>query len=128
MNSVNDDHEARIAALEAKVLELETLIDISLRLPAAEKPVTTLLTRFGATEAETIAVHALLDDVLKRAQAGGFYTPSFAGFVSDLVKVCPAARGDREFVALLLETLKVDRPSYQQLHAFVAAEGWPQWT
>ncbi len=128
MDSTTEDHEARIAALEAKVQELEALVNISLRLSSAEKPVAALLGRFGATESETLAVHALLDDVLKRVQAGGFYTPSFAGFLSDLVKVCPAARGDREFVTLLLDILKMDRPSYQQLHAFVTAQGWPDWT
>jgi len=121
------DHEARIAALEAKVLELEALVNVSLRLSAAEKPLNALLTRYGATEAEALAVHALLDDVLKRAQAGGFYTPSFAGFLRDLVKICPAAKDDRDFVAVLLETLKTDRPSYRQLHEFVSAQGWPEW-
>jgi hypothetical protein len=123
-----DDHEQRIAALEAEVHELKALINVALRLSAADKPLTALLARFGATEAETLAVHALLDDVVRRVQTGGFYTPSFSGFLSDLVKVCPAARGDREFVVLLLETLKVDRPTYQQLHAFVTAQRWPQWT
>lgn len=123
-----DDHETRIAALEAKIHELEALINLSLRLSASEKPLCTLLARFGATEAEILAVHALLDDVAKRVQAGGFYTPSFTGFMSDLVKACPAARDDREFVMLLLDTLKADRPTYQQLHAFVTAQGWPQWT
>jgi hypothetical protein len=122
-----DDHEARIAALESKVQELEALVNVSLRLSAAEKPLSALLSRFGATEAETLAVHALLDDVAKRVQAGGFYTPSFAGFLSDLSKVCPAAKADREFVALLLDTLKVERPAYQRLHAFVVAQGWPEW-
>jgi hypothetical protein len=122
-----DDHETRIAALEAKVGELEALVNIALRLSAAEKPLSALLARFGASEAETLAVHALLEDVLQRVRAGGFYTPSFAGFLRDLVKVCPAARDDREFVVLLLDTLKVERPSYQQLHAFVTAQGWPDW-
>jgi hypothetical protein len=123
-----DDHEARIAALEAKVHELEALVNVSLRLSAADKPVSALLARFGATEAETLAVHALLDDIVKRIQAGGFYTPSFTGFLSDLVKVCPAAKSDREFVVLLLEMLKLDRPTYQQLHAYATAQNWPQWT
>jgi hypothetical protein len=127
MKNMADDHETRIAALEAKVQELEALINISLRLSSAEKPLSALLARFGATEAQTLAVHALLDDVLTRVKAGGFYTPSFAGFMSDLVKVCPAAKDDREFVGLLLDTLKADRPSYQQLHAFVTAQGWPDW-
>ena len=123
-----DDHEARIAALEAKVNELEALVNVSLRLSAADKPVSALLTRFGATEAETLAVHSLLDDIVKRIQAGGFYTPSFSGFLGDLVKVCPAAKSDREFVVLLLEMLKLDRPTYQQLHAYATAHNWPQWT
>jgi hypothetical protein len=122
-----DDHEARIAALEAKVHELEALVNVSLRLSAADKPVSALLARFGATEAETLAVHALLDDIVKRIQAGGFYTPSFTGFLSDLGKVCPAAKSDREFVVLLLEMLKLDRPTYQQLHAYATAQNWPQW-
>jgi hypothetical protein len=35
---------------------------------------------------------------------------------------------DREFVALLLDTLRIDRPSYQRLHAYIASQGWPQWS
>jgi hypothetical protein len=119
-----DDHEIRIAALEAKVIELEALVNVALRLSAAEKPLSALLSRCGATEAETRAILTLLDDVAKRAAAGGFYTPSFTGFFSDLVKVWPAVKDDRQLVALLLDTLKLDRPTYQQLHAFVAAQGW----
>jgi hypothetical protein len=123
-----DDYEVRIAALEAKVHELEALINVALRLSAAEKPLCALLSRCGATEAETRAILALLDDVAKRVNAGGFYTPSFTGFLSDLIKVWPAVRDDRELVALLLDTLKLDRPSYQRLHAFVTAQGWLQAT
>src|SRR4029078_5093771 len=106
---------------------LETLLNVSLRLSAAEKPLSTLLTRFGASETEGLPVHALLDHLTKRVEAGGFYTPSFRGFVSDLVKVCPCAKNDREFVVLLLETLKLDRPAYRQPHQVAAPQGWPQW-
>jgi len=123
-----DDHEIRIAALEAKVELLEALMNASLRLSAADKPLSTLLTRFGASEAEILAVHALLDDVAKRVQAGGMYTPSFAGFLSDLVRVCPLAKSDRDFVVVLLDTLKLERPAYQKLHAFATAKGWPDRT
>jgi hypothetical protein len=120
-----DDHEIRIAALEARVELLEALMNASLRLSAADKPLSTLLTRFGASEPEILAVHALLDDVAKRVQAGGIYTPSFTGFLSDLVKVCPLAKNNRDFVLVLLETLKLERPAYQELHAFATARGWP---
>src|SRR5689334_4020542 len=123
-----DIPQDRLAALEAKVQELDTLVNLALRLIAVEKPVSTLLERYGATEAEDLAVHALLDDVARRAEQGGMYAPSFGGFVNELVQRFPAARGDRQLVTLLLDTLKIDRPAYQRLHAYTSAAGWPQWT
>jgi hypothetical protein len=123
-----DNQDDRIAALEAKVQELDALVNLALRLLAVEKPVSALLERHGATEAESLAVHALLDDVARRAEQGGMYAPSFAGFVNELAQRLPAARGDRQFTALLLDTLKVDRPAYQRLHAYASAHGWPQWS
>ena len=121
-----DIHDDRIAALEAKVQELDTLVNLALRLIAVEKPVSRLLERYGATGAEDLAVHALLDDVAARAAQGGMYAPSFFGFASELVKRFPAVRGDRQFVSLLLDTLKIDRPVYQKLFAYALAEGWPK--
>jgi hypothetical protein len=123
-----DNQSDRIAALEAKVQELDALVNLALRLLAVEKPVSALLERYGATEAEDLAVHTLLDDLARRAEQGGMYAPSFGGFVNELTHRFPAGRGDRQFVTLLLDTLKVDRPAYQRLHAYTAAQGWPQWT
>jgi hypothetical protein len=118
----------RIAALEAKVQELDALVNLALRLLAVEKPISDLLKRFGASEAEELAVHQLLDEVAQRAQQGGIYAPSFGGFVNELNQRFPAVRGDREFVALLLDTLRIDRPAYQRLHAYVSSQKWPQWS
>ena|SRR5689334_2153643 len=125
---MDDTQLDRIAALESKVQELDTLVNLALRLLAVEKPVSALLQRFGATDAEDVAVHALLDDVSRRAEQGGMYAPSFGGFVNELYARLPAARGDRQFIALLLDTLRVDRPAYQRLHSYIAAQGWPQWS
>jgi len=125
---MTDSQSDRIAALEAKVQELDVLVNLALRLLAVEKPVSALLDRYGATEAENLAVHALLDDLARRAEQGGMYAPSFGGFVNELTQRFPAARGERELITLLLETLKVDRPAYQRLHAYTSAHGWPQWT
>ena len=123
-----DNHEDRIAALESKVQELDALVNLALRLLALEKPISALVERHGATEAENVAVHALLDDVARRAEQGGMYAPSFGGFVNELVERFPAVRGDREFIALLLDMLKLDRPAYQRLHSYTSAQGWPQWS
>jgi hypothetical protein len=123
-----DRHDDRIAALEAKVQELDALVNLALRLLAVEKPISAVLERYGATEVEDLAVHALLDDMATRAERGGMYAPSFGGFVNELVERFPAARDNREFITLVLDTLKMDRPAYQKLHAYITAHGWPQWT
>ena len=122
---VTPDYEARIAALEAKIAELEALVSLALRLMAVEKPVSVLVRRFGATDAQDTAVHALLDDVASRAERGGMYAPSFTGFVNDLYRLFPAMRNNREFVILLIDALKMDRPAYQKLHEYVIAAQWP---
>jgi hypothetical protein len=123
----NTDQD-RLSALEAKVQELDALVNLALRLLALEKPVSALLERFGATDAENQSVHTFLDDVARRAEQGGMYAPSFGGFVNELVERLPSARGDRQFIGLLLDMMKLDRPAYQRLHEYAAAHGWPQWS
>ena len=120
--------DARMTALEGKVQELETLVNLALRLLAVQRPVATLLERYGATESEEQAIHKLLDEVAGRADRGGVEAPSFAGFVHQLEARFPAVRGDRQFVALLLDALRVDRAAYQKLHAYIAAHSWPKWS
>jgi hypothetical protein len=122
------DQEQRIAALESKVQELEMLVSLALRLLAVEKPVSALLERYGATETEDLAVHALLDDMATRAEQGGIRAPSFGGFANALFDRFPTVRGNREFVGLLLDTLKLDRLAYQKLHTYVSSQDWPQWS
>jgi len=122
------DLEARIVALESKLQEVEAIANLALRLLAVEKPVSALLERYGATEAEDLAVHTLLDDAAKRAEVGGMYTPSFGGLVNALWEAFPGVRGNRQFVGLLLDTLKLDRPAYQRLHDHIMAAGWPEWS
>jgi len=124
---VTDDFERRITTLESKIEELETLVNIALRLLAVENPVSALLQRYGATAAEDTAVHALLDDMVVRSERGGMYAPSFSGFENELFERLPKVRGNREFVSLLLDTLKLDRPAYQKLHDYVVQERWPKW-
>ena len=123
-----ENQDDRIATVEAKLEELEALVNLALRLLAVAKPVSTLLERYGATEAEDLAVHALLDDLSRRAEQGGMYAPSFGGFVNTLEEQFPAVRGERQFISLLLDTLKLDRPVYQKFHAYIVAQEWPHWT
>ena len=125
---MTDKPPDRIAALESKVQELDTLVNLALRLLAVEKPVSALLERYGATDAEDVAVHALLDDLSRRAEQGGMYAPSFGGFVNELIERFPAARDNRQFVDLLIDALKIDRQAYRRLHVYTSEHGWPHWT
>ena len=122
-----DDVDRRLTALESRIQEVEALANLALRLLAVEKPVSAVLERYGATEAEDLAVHAVLDDVARRAELGGMYAPSFGGFLQELAERYPASRDNRELVSLILETLKVDRPAYRQVYAYASSQGWPQW-
>jgi len=126
--SNSPEPDARLSALEAKVQELETLVNLALRLLAVQRPVSALLERYGATESEELAVQRLLDEVAVRAERGGIEAPSFPGFLNELEMKFPAIRDDREFVSLLLDTLRLDRAAYQKLHAYVTSHGWPQWS
>jgi hypothetical protein len=118
--------DARVTALEQKVQELETLVNLALRLLAMERPVSTLLQRYGATGAEDLAVHSLLDDVAVRAERDGKDAPSLSGFVHQLGTRFPAVRGDATFLSLLFDALRLDRAAYQKLHAYASAHGWLQ--
>jgi hypothetical protein len=119
-----DELAQRMARLESKVQELEALANLALRLIAVDNPVGALLKSYGATEAVTRAVHELLDDVANRAAIGGREAPSYAAFQDRLFERFPSMRGNRQFISLLIETLKVDRPAYQKLYQYVV----DQWT
>jgi hypothetical protein len=123
---MSDEVERRMIALESRIDDLETLVNLALRLIAVENPVSALLRRYGATAAEDAAVHALFDDLVARSERGGMYSPSFSGFENELFDRFPKVRGNREFVSLLLDTLKLDRPAYQKLHAYIVRAQWPE--
>lgn len=41
-----------------------------------------------------------------------------------LGEIFPQQRGDAAFVRSLIDTLRVERPAYRELHAYMAAQGW----
>jgi hypothetical protein len=117
----------RVTALEGKVQELEAMVSLALRLLSIETPVSNLLKQFGATESEELAIDALLDDLSQRIDKGGMYRPSFPGFEGELYSRFTAVRGNRDFVRLLIDALKIDRPAYRKLYDFMKQERWPNW-
>jgi hypothetical protein len=41
--------------------------------------------------------------------------------------IFPDLRDDRQFVQLLIDTLKIERPAYRELHAYMVSHRWPVW-
>ena len=117
----------RVEALEAQVAELKSVQDLLMRLLSTTRPLANLLEYYGATDAAEQALYGLLDEVLAATRGPKPRHPTFSFFQMRLGEIFPALRGDRAFVQTLLDTLKVDRPAYRELHAFVAAHGWPRW-
>ena len=77
---------------------------------------------------EVVDVCGGLDDLASRMQKGEQDRPSYGFFEMRMGDLFPALRGNREFLTLILDTMKVERPAYRELHAYVTAHGWPSGT
>jgi hypothetical protein len=124
----SDDSAAlatKVAELEARVRELEAVQELTLRILSTTKPLDGVLEQFGATETQKRAFYAMLDNVVARARGRDLDRPTFGYFEMQLDEIFPTLRGDRQFTRLLVDTLKVERPAYRELHAYALAHGWP---
>jgi acetyl-CoA carboxylase alpha subunit len=123
----DDEIAGKLADLDARLAEVETLQQLILRLLSITKPLDSVLEQYGATESQERAFYRLLDDLAVRARGREAERPTFAYFVSQLGTMFPPLRGDRQFVELVIDTLKLERPAYRALHGYMAAQGWPAW-
>jgi len=113
-----------IADLDARLREVEALQELVLRLLSTLKPLDRVLEQYGATETQARAFYTLLDDLCARTQRGEQDRPSYGYFEMQMGDLFPALRGNREFLSLIIDTMKIDRPAYRELHAYTAAH-WP---
>ena len=123
----DSDLLGRIETLEAQVQELKSVQDLLTRLLATTRPLDNVLEFYGATDAAEQALYGLLDELLAASRAPKPRQPTFSYFQMRLAEIFPALRGDRAFMQTLIDTLKVDRPAYRELHAYMAAHHWPSW-
>jgi hypothetical protein len=124
MTNPDGDLAARVAALDARVEELEAVQELLLRLISTTRPVSTLLERYGATETQELALYKVLDDLADRARGPERDRPTLAFFKMRLDEIFPALRQDAEFVKLLIDMLKIERSAYRGLHAYMVEQGW----
>ena len=123
----DSDLQGRVETLEAQVAELKSVQDLLMRLLSTTRPLANLLEYYGATEATEKALYGLLDELLVASRGSRQRQPTFSFFQMRLAEIFPALRADRAFVQTLIDTMKVDRPAYRELHAYMAAHGWPSW-
>jgi hypothetical protein len=121
------DLTARVQLLESRVDELVTMQDLLLRLMSTTRPLSRLLEQYGATETQEEAVYRLLDRVAERTSGPERDLVSFAYFRRGVGEIFTNRRDDREFIQMLIDTLKIERPAYRDLHAYMTAHRWPVW-
>ncbi len=118
---------ARVASLEARIEELEAVQKLVLRLLSTTRPLAGVLEQYGATETQEQALYALLDGLTERAGGPERDRPSFGYFEMRVGEIFPALRGDREFLQLMIDTLRVERAAYRTLYAYMMGQKWPSW-
>jgi len=121
------DSSARLAAIEEQVEELKSVQELLLRLLSTTRPLAKLLEYYGATDTKEQALYRLLDELVERARGPKYREPTFGSFIQRLGEIFPDLRGDRQFVQLLIDTLRVERPAYRDLHRFMVSHRWPVW-
>jgi hypothetical protein len=115
----------RLAELEAHVAQLEMIQGLLLRLMSITHPLSNVLSQFGANAAQEQQMLRLLDDLATRARSlDRNNQPSFDEFQTRVSEILPALDGDREFLRLLIDTLRVDRTAYRDLHDFMVVHDW----
>lgn len=128
MTDVGKDALGQIAALEARVEALEAVQELLLRLLSTTRPLAGVLEHYSATKTQEQAFYRLLDTLAGRTAGAARDRPSFAFFEMQINEIFPHLRGDREFVQLLIDTLRVERPAYRALHQYMVANHWPSWS
>ena len=123
--SDSDNASLRLADLETRVRDLEALQQLILRIMSTTKPLGGVLDQYGATETQELEFYKLLDDLVVRAKGREQDRPTYAYFQLRFEQVFPTLRHDREFMQLVLDTLKVDRLAYREFHAYTVAQHWP---
>ena len=123
-----DDTPLTIADLDARLREVEALQLLMLRILSTTKPLDRVLEQYGATQTQEEAFYRLLDDIVARARLREQERPTFGYFQMRLAEIFPALKNDRTFMGLVLDTLKLERPAYRELHAYVTAQGWPAYS
>ena len=124
--TIIDRVDERLTELEAHVSQLEMLQQLMLRLLSIMHPLSNVLTQYGATSSQEQELMQYLDQLATRVHSfERTRQPTIEEFQERMGEILPALRRDIEFLRLVMDTLRVERVAYRELHDYMHAQGWP---
>jgi hypothetical protein len=101
--------DSQVTELQARVMDLETKLNTALGILALTRPAATVLRRCGAEKEQQEEFFRLVDEMTKRVETG--FSVSYSDFEERVLELVPGKRGDRKFLEVLIEAVKLERPS-----------------
>lgn len=103
----------RVIELESRVAELEARLAGVIRVVAASRPLGRVLTSCGVSEHQERAIYAIIDEMAERLDKGE--VALFTEFEDRIIDTLAQLGGDRRFVELIVEALRIERPALTRL-------------
>jgi Tfp pilus assembly protein PilO len=124
--TIIDRVDERLTELEAHVEQLEMLQQLMLRLLSIMHPLSNVLAQYGATSSQEQELMQYLDQLATRVHSlERTRRPTVDEFQERMGEILPALCKETEFLRLVIDTLRVERVAYRELHDYMHAQGWP---
>lgn len=123
--TIIDRVDERLSELEAHVAQLDMLQQLMLRLLSIMHPLANVLAQYGANATQEQELLKYLDQLAERVHSLERKRPVFDEFRLRVADIIPALADDAEFLRLVIDTLRVERAAYRELHDYMVGEGWP---
>jgi hypothetical protein len=124
--TIIDRVDERLSELESHVAQLEMLQQLMLRLLSIMHPLSNVLSQYGANSTQEQDLLQYLDQLAERVHSlERTRQPTVEEFQERMAEILPALRKDIDFLRLVMDTLRVERVAYRELHDYMHAQGWP---
>jgi hypothetical protein len=123
MPNRDDELAAKIADLDARLSEVEALQALTLRILSTTRPLDAVLAQYGALEAQQQSLYRLLDNLAARLNGAERERPTRSYFKMQFDEIFPRQE-DGALMDLVIDTLKIEQPSYRDLYRYMSTQGW----
>ena len=124
--TIIDRVDERLSDLESHLAQIEMLQQLMLRLLSIMHPLSNVLAQYGANSTQEQELLQYLDQLASRVHSlERTRQPTVEEFHERMGEILPALRKDIDFMRLVMDTLRVERVAYRELHDYMHAQGWP---